>query len=150
MTRIAAPVAIVLLVVVGAIEASVSAQQLAALRTAPRLENVSLTLTAAGLLASALVYLVLGVLATDDRSALRAGAITGILAGLIGGAVRALIIGGSVGGLVDRYAAVPEWFVPGVLAVFVALSCAASAFGGGALAWTGRRLSRAARSRPPA
>src|SRR5207244_1080499 len=61
-----------------------------------------------------------------------------------------LLVAGPVADLVARYAAVPDWFVPGVLAVFVALSCVASAVGGGALAWTGRRLSRAARSRPPA
>ncbi len=48
------------------------------------------------------------------------------------------------------YAAVPDWFVPVALGMFVALSCAASVVGGGALAWTGRRLSRALRSRPPA
>lgn len=48
------------------------------------------------------------------------------------------------------YAAVPDWFVTLALGVFVALSCAVSAVGGGAIAWTGRRISRAARSRPPA
>ena len=51
---------------------------------------------------------------------------------------------------VARYAAVPDWFVALALAVFVGLSCAASVAGGAALAWTGRRLSRAARSRPRA
>jgi hypothetical protein len=107
-------------------------------------------LSAAGLLASTAVYFALGYLAADDRAAVRAGAMTGLLAGLIGGAVRAFIIAGAVGDLVARYADVPSWFVPAALAVFVVLSCAASALGGGALAWTGRRLSRAARSRPPA
>ena len=150
MTRIAAPVATVLLIAIGAIEASVSAQQLSALRTPPRLEEVSVTLTAAGFLASAVIYLVLGRLAADERAALRVGAATGILAGLVGGSMRALIISESVGGLVNRYAAVPDFFVPVALAVFVLLSGAASALGGGTLAWTGRRLSRAARSRPPA
>jgi hypothetical protein len=150
MSRAAAPLAIVLLVAIGTVEASISAQQLATGRTPPRLESVSLMLTAAGLLASSLVYLALGYVAASDRAALRAGAVTGILAGLIGGTVRALIISDVVAGLVSRYAAVPEWFVPGALVVFVVLSCAASGAGGGALAWTGRRLSRAARSRPPA
>jgi hypothetical protein len=107
-------------------------------------------LSAAGLLASTAVYLGIGHLAADDRAALRTGAVIGALAGLIGGSVRAFIIGGTVGDLVARYADVPVWFVPAALAVFVVLSCAASALGGGALAWTGRRLSRAARSRPPA
>ena len=150
MTRTWAPVAVALLVAIGAIEARVSAQQLGESVGPPRLESAGLMLTAAGLLASAFVYLVLGHLAQDDRAAVRAGALTGALAGLVGGTVRAFIIEGPVADLVARYAAVPDWFVPGVLAVFVALSCVASAVGGGALAWTGRRLSRAARSRPPA
>ena len=150
MTRTPAPIAVVLLVAIGAIEARASAQQLAESVGPPRLESAGLMLTAAGLLASTVVYLVLGHLARDDRTAVRAGALTGALAGLIGGTVRAFIIEGPVADLVARYAAVPDWFVPGALAVFVALSCVASAVGGGALAWTGRRLSRAARSRPPA
>jgi hypothetical protein len=104
-------------------------------------------LSAAGLLASAGVYLLLGHLAVDDRAALRAGVVTGALAGLIGGTLRALIISGELASLVIRYAAVPDWFLPVALAVFVGLSCAASVVGGAALAWTGRRLSRAARSR---
>jgi hypothetical protein len=141
---------VVLLVAIGAIEARASAQQLAESVGPPRLESAGLMLTAAGLLASTVVYLVLGHLADDDRAAVRAGALTGALAGLIGGTVRAFIIDVPVTDLVARYAAVPDWFVLGALAVFVALSCAGSAVGGGALAWTGRRLSRAARSRPPA
>jgi len=148
--RIAAPLAVVVLVAIGAVESSVSAQQLAEAVGRPRLEGAGVTLTAAGLLASAAIYLVLGHLAANDRAALRAGAITGVFAGLVGGTVRALIISGAVAGLVARYAAVPDWFVTVALGVFVALSCAASAVGGGALAWTGRRLSRAARSRRPA
>ncbi|HET9808991.1 MAG TPA: hypothetical protein VFQ66_04790 [Candidatus Limnocylindria bacterium] len=141
---------VVLLVAIGAVESSVSAQQLAETVGRPRLEGAGVTLTAAGLLASALVYLVLGHLARDDRAAFRAGAITGALAGLIGGALRALMISGVVADLVARYAAVPDWFVTVALGIFVVLSCAASAVGGGAIAWTGRRLSRALRSRRPA
>ena len=147
---IAFAVAVALLVVIGAIEANVSAQQLAETVGRPRLEGAGVTLTAAGLLASALIYLVLGRLASDDRTALGTGAITGAVAGLIGGAVRALIISGAVADLVARYAVAPDWFVPVALGIFVALSCAVSAVGGGAIAWTGRRLSRAPRSRPPA
>ena len=147
---VVALVAIVLLIAIGAVEASVSAQQLAATVGRPRLENAGVIVTAAGLLASTVVYIVLGHLADDDRKALRAGAITGTLAGLVGGSLRVVIIGGPVAGIVGRYAAVPDWFVPSALTVFVVLSCVASALGGGALAWTGHRLSRAARSRPPA
>jgi hypothetical protein len=148
--RIASPLAALLLIGIGAVEASVSAQQLAVSVGRPRLEGAGVTLTAVGLLASAVIYVVLGYLTANDRAALRAGAITGAVAGLVGGAVRAVIISGAVADLVTRYASVPGWFVTLALALFVALSCAASIVGGGALAWTGRRLSRALRSRPPA
>jgi hypothetical protein len=150
MTRIAPLVATCALVAIGAVEASVSAQQLALSAGRPRIESAGVMLSAVGLLASAVVYLVLGHLAVDDRAALRAGAVTGAAAGLIGGTVRALIISGEVTSLVMRYVAVTDWFVPAALAVFVGLSCAASVAGGAALAWTGRRISRAARSRPRA
>lgn len=150
MTRAAPLLAVALLIAIGAVEARVSAEQLAEAVGRPRLEGTGVALTAVGLLASALIYLVLGHLALDDRAALRAGTLTGAFAGLGGGTVRALIISGVVADLVARYAAVPEWFVPGALGTFVVLSCAASAVGGGAIAWTGRRLSRALRSRRPA
>jgi hypothetical protein len=143
-------VAAMLLIVIGAVEASVSAAQLAASVGGPRLGGAGVAMTAIGLLASATVYLVLGHLATDDEVALRTGALAGAIAGVFGGALRAYIISGAVGELVARYSIVPEWFVPSALAVFVALSCAATVVGGGALAWTGRRLSRAVRSRPRA
>jgi len=148
--RAAFPVATVMLIAIGALEASVSAQQLAATVGRPRLDGAGVTLTAAGVLASTLVYLALGYVAPSDRAALRTGAMTGALAGLLGGAVRALIIDDAVGGLVARYADVPGWFVPAALAVFVVMSCGASVVAGGAIAWTGHRLNRAARSRPPA
>ena len=148
--RIALPIATGMLIAIGAVEASVSARQLAESVGSPRLESAGVTLSAAGLLASALVYLVLGHLAVNDRAAVRAGVLTGASAGLIGGAVRALIISGEVSSLVVRYATVPDWFVPAALVAFVVLSWAASIAGGAALAWTGRRLSRAALSRPRA
>lgn len=144
------PLATALLIAIGSLEASVSAQQLAQTVGRPRLESAGVALTAAGVLASTLVYLALGYLAKNDRAAMRAGAMTGALAGLLGGAVRAVLISDAVRGLVARYADVPNWFVPAALAVFVVLSCGASVVAGGTLAWTGRRLSRAARSRPPA
>ena len=150
MRRAAIPLATALLIAIGAIEARVSAQQIAESVGRPRLESAGVMLTAAGLLASTVVYLVLGHLATDDRAALRTGVMTGVLAGLVGGALRAFIISGAVADLVARYAAVPGWFISVALGIFVLLSCVASAVGGGAIAWTGRRISRAARSRPPA
>jgi hypothetical protein len=150
MSRVAIPLATAMLIVIGAIEARVSAQQIAESVGRPRLESAGVMLTAAGLLASTVIYLVLGHLATDDRAALRSGAVTGVLAGLVGGAVRAFTISGAVSDLVARYAAVPDWFITVALGVFVVLSCVTSATGGAAIAWTGRRISRAARSRPPA
>jgi hypothetical protein len=148
MRLVASLIAVVLLVAIGAVEATVSAQQLAESVGPLRLEGAGLALTAAGLLASTAIYLVLGHLAPNDRAAIRTGAFTGAFAGLVGGAVRALILSEVFADLILRYAAVPDWFVPGALAVFVVLSWVASAVGGAALAWTGRRLSRAARSRP--
>lgn len=143
------PVALALLVAIGAIEARASAEQLAAAAGRPRLDSAGVLLTAAGFLASAVVYLALGHFAHDDRTALRAGVAVGALAGLLGGSVRALIISGEATELVARYAVVPDWFVGAALAVFVAVACVVSAIGGAALAWVGRRLSRAARRRPP-
>jgi hypothetical protein len=150
MKQAAIPIATAVLIVIGAIEARVSAQQIAESVGRPRLESAGVMLTAVGLLASTVSYLVLGHLSADDRAAMRTGVITGLLAGLVGGALRAFIISGAVADLVARYAAVPDWFIAVALGIFVILSCVASAVGGGAIAWTGRRISRAARSRPPA
>jgi len=149
--RAAPAVAVVLLIAIGAIEASVSAQQLAEAIGRPRLEGAGVTLTAAGLLASALIYLVLGHIALDDRAALHAGALTGAFAGCaLLRRARSAHAKQMSAASPREYAAVPDWFVTLALCVFVALSCAVSTLGGGAIAWTGRRLSRAARSRPPA
>ncbi len=148
--KVVVVVAVLALVAIGAVEASVSAQQLSESSSAPRLRGEGVLLSAAGLLASMLVYLALGALAQGERRALRTGAVVGILAGAVGGTLRALVIRDALESIVARYAVVPEWFVPATLAVFVLLACAVSAAGGGALAWTGRRLSRAARTRPPA
>ncbi|HYK97901.1 MAG TPA: HD domain-containing phosphohydrolase [Candidatus Acidoferrales bacterium] len=51
---------------------------------------------------------------------------------------------------VGRYVAVPEWFVAVALVAFVMLSAVVSAIGGAAVAFAGVRISRSARSRPPA
>ncbi|HKW77885.1 MAG TPA: hypothetical protein VJQ09_02230, partial [Candidatus Limnocylindria bacterium] len=80
--------------------------------------------------------------------AVRLGAVTGALAGLVGGGVRAWIIAPAVGAIVDRYAAVPEWFVPAALAVYVAIAFAGGAVVGGALTFAGARVARAWRTRP--
>jgi hypothetical protein len=71
-----------------------------------------------------------------------------VLAGLVGGAIRATLIADAVRAIVARYADLPEWFIPAVLAVFVVLEVIVSAVGGAALAFAGVRIARAARTRP--
>jgi hypothetical protein len=135
-------VAGLLLVIVGTIEAGESARQLSEIAGRPRLQPAGAGLTALGLALSGLIYLALGGWAGTDRAAVRLGALTGVVAGLAGGSVRALLIAGPVGDIVDRYAAVPEWFVPAVLIVFVALAAVVSAAGGAVLAFAGVRIRR--------
>jgi hypothetical protein len=93
------------------------------------------------------VFLALGWWLGEDRAALRLGALTGLVAGLLGGSVRAWLIAGAVSDIVARYAAVPEWFVPIVLTVFVVLSAVVSATGGAAIAFAGVRIRRSSRAR---
>ena len=143
-------VATLILIVIGTLEAGESARQLAEAAGAPRLQAADAGLTAIGLLASTAVYLGLGWWAREDRAALRLGGLTGVVAGLVGGTVRAWLIAGAVRDIVERYAAVPDWFVPAVLAAYVALAGIASAVGGAAIAFAGVRIARAARSRPRA
>ncbi len=132
--------AALVLIGIGALEAGESARQLGEMVGAPRLGSAGAGLTAVGLLASAAVYVALGWWLGEDRAALRSGALTGILAGLLGGTVRAWLIAEPVGDIVRRYAAVPDWFVPSALAIFVALSAVVSAIGGGAIAFVGVRI----------
>jgi hypothetical protein len=143
-------VAVLILVAIGAIEGAVSADQLARVAGRPQLGGAGVLLTALGLLASVAVYVVLGRLAADERGAIRTGAIVGAVAGVFGGAIRALLLRDAVVAVVERSAVVPDWFVTAVLAVFVVASVIASAVGGGTFAWVGHRSTRAARPRPPA
>src|SRR5438093_9915292 len=110
------------LVVIGTLEAGESARQLAEAAGAPRFGPEGAGLTALGLFASTAVYVGLGWWAGEDRAALRLGALTGVAAGLVGGAVRAWLIADAVSEIVARYAAVPDWFVPAALAIFVLLA----------------------------
>ncbi len=132
--------AVLVLTTIGALEARESARQLDELVGAVRIGAGGAGLTALGLLASAAVYLALGGWLGEDRAAVRLGALTGALAGLVGGALRAWIIAVPVGDIVARYATVPDWFVPLALAIFVALAAGASALGGAALAFVGVRI----------
>ena len=146
--RVALPVALaaLVLVIIGTLEADESARQLAETVGRSRLQPSGAGLTALGLLASTAVYLGLGWWAGDDRDALRVGALTGVVAGLCGGAVRAWLIADAVREIVARYAAVPEWFVPAALWIFVGLATVVSAVGGAAIAFAGVRIRRAARA----
>jgi len=143
-------IATVALVLIGALEARESAREIADLTGPLRLTASGAGLTSLGLAASVLVYVLLGWRAHDDGRALRIGAIVGVAAGLIGGTVRAAMINDALVDAVGRYVAVPEWFVPVALAGFVLLSAVVSAIGGAAVAFAGVRISRSARSRPPA
>ncbi len=140
--------AVALLVAIGSVEARESARQLAELTSFTRIQPAGAGLSALGIAASALVYIVLGWWLRDDRPALRLGLAVGVAAGLIGGSIRALLIADVVRDAIARYADVPNWFVLMVLIVFVALSVLASAAGGAALAFAGVRLSRSSRNRP--
>ena len=132
---------------IGAFEAGESSRQLGELIGAPRLGAASPGLTAVGLLASSMVFLALGWWLREDRAALRLGAATGAAAGLVGGTVRAWLIAEPVRDIVARYAAVPEWFLPIALALFVALSAVVSAIGGAAIAFIGVRVRRSRATR---
>ena len=145
----AVALATVTLIVIGTVEAGESARQLADIGRGP-IAPAGAGITAAGLVASCLVYLVLGWWLREDRAAIRMGLLVGILSGAAGGSIRALLIADALGQIVARYAAVPDWFIAAVLGVFVALSTLVSGAGGAALAFGGVRLSKAWRPRPPA
>jgi hypothetical protein len=140
--------AVVLLVVVGTVEARESARQLAELTSFAHIQPAGAGLSALGIGASAAVYLALGRWLRDDRRALRTGLAVGVAAGLIGGGIRAWLIADAVRDAITRYADVPEWFVIVVLVVFVALAVLVSAAGGAAIAFAGAILSRSSRNRP--
>ena len=152
MTR-AVAVAALALVIIGAFEAFESARQIAETAGPLRLTPGGAGVSGLGLAASCAVYLALGWRIARDREALRAGAVTGVLAGVFGGTLRAIVIADVLSDAVARYAAVPDWFVPLALAVFVVGATCVSAIGGAALAFLGvrvERLIRSGRSRPPA
>ena len=145
-----AVLAVIALVLIGTLEARESAREIAELAGPLRLTASGAGLTSLGLAASVLVYLLIGWRARADGRALREGALVGIAAGLVGGALRAIIIRDALADAVGRYVSAPEWFVPAALAAFVVISAVVSAIGGAAVAFAGLRVSRAWRTRPPA
>jgi len=142
--------ATIVLVLIGTLEARESAREIADLSGPLHITASGAGLTGLGFAASVIVYLALGWRAAEDGRALRGGALTGVLAGLVGGALRAAIISDALRDAVGRYAAVPDWFFTGVLAGFVVLAVLVSAAGGAAVAFAGVRISKASRTRPPA
>jgi len=134
------------LVVIGSLEAAESARQLGDVAGRPVLRAEGLGLSALGFAASALIYLALGWWHAADRAAIDTGALTGAIAGLIGGVTRAVLIAEPVTSIVERYAALPDWFIPTVLAIFVVLELIVSVVGGAILAFAGVRLRRMTRA----
>lgn len=143
---VAMGLAIAALIVIGVFEAGESVRQITEVTGKLQLTPAGARASAIGLAASAAVYLALGWSLARDRDAVRAGALVGLAAGLLGGGLRSILILVVVEDAVRRYAAVPEWFVPAALAVFVLLSVAVSVGGGAALTFFGVRLEHAIRS----
>ncbi len=142
-------VAAAALIVIGTLEAMESARQIAETSGPVRLRPSGVGLTALGLVASAAIYLGVGWIARSEREAIRLGLLTGGLAGVIGGIVRAQIVAPEVSDIVARYAVVPEWFLIVAMGVFVAGCIAVSVIAGAGLALVGSRFSRGGRTRPP-
>jgi hypothetical protein len=140
-------VAIAALVVIGTIESLISVEQLSDLpgRGRPPLGLGGIGLTLVSVALSATVYVLLGfVLArvgSIEREAVRAGVMTGLFAGLIGGFVRALLARDYLDDVVGRFG-LPLDLVSWSLVVFVALSVLASSAAGAALTWLGFRGAR--------
>ena len=142
----AALAAAALLIVIGTLEASECARQLAELTDLRRIRPNGAGLTGLGFVASALVYLLLGWWLANGREALRVGALVGLVAGVVGGTLRAMLVADAVREAIARNAVVPDWFAGAVLGVFVAGSTLVSIIGGAALAWAGSRIARTARA----
>ena len=141
------------LVAIGAAESAASAGQLADLpgRGRPALAPGGATLSLVGFILSVAVYAALGwfaaCLAFDEGRALRAGAVVGLVAGLLGGTVRALFVRDYLSETVSRFG-LPDEFTSWSLAVFVGLSILVSAAGGGAITWLSFRSARGRSPRP--
>ena len=153
MRTLLAALAVVALVAIGTAEAAESARQLEALpgRGRPSLQPTGAALTGLSLALSSAVYLVLGWLVgrrdAGERVAVVTGLQVGVVAGVIGGTLRALAVHEYLGDVVGRFGLASE-LATWSLVVFVGLSVIASAVGGGALTWLGFRLSPSSR-RPP-
>ena len=126
-------------------ESLVSARSLAEQvgRGRPALAPAGSLLTLVGLVLSIGVYLGLGRLiaragGTERRAAVE-GVATGLVAGALGGTIRALAVSDYLGEQVARFG-LPVAFLVAALGAFVVLSVLGSVAGGGALVWLGHRL----------
>jgi hypothetical protein len=139
--------AIAALVVIGTMESLISVEQLSELpgRGRPPLGLGGIGLTLVSVALSATIYVLLGfVLAhvgSIEREAVRAGVMTGLFAGLIGGFVRALLVRDYLDDAVGRFG-LPLDLVSWSLVIFVAVSVLASSAAGAALTWLGFRGGR--------
>ena len=145
--------AVAALVAIGTVEAAASAGQLADLpgRGRPALGPGGAALTLVGFVLSVAVYAALGWVAARlflaEGATLRAGAVVGLFAGLIGGMVRALFVRDYLSATVSRFG-LPDEFTSWSLVIFVTLSILASAAGGGAITWLSFRAARGRSPRP--
>ena len=146
--------AVAALVTIGTAEAIASNAQLADLpgRAQPTASASGALLTVLGIALSVAVYAALGVVlarrGSDEAAALRTGIAVGLGAGLLGGAIRASLIGDYLGGVLARFGL--EDFLYLTLAVFVALSVAVSVAAGAGLTWLSfQSWRRRPTSRPP-
>ncbi len=145
--------AVLALVVIGTVDASISNDRLSQLpgRARPALSTGGAALTVVGIALSAAVYAALGLwLARDGARGSRAlgiGIAVGAGAGLIGGAIRAYLVRDYLGGVLADYGLADLLLV--TLAVFVALSVVVSVAAGASLTWLGFRSRRRPMPRPP-
>ena len=148
-------VAIAALLAIGTAESLTSVEQLAQLtgRGRPPLGAGGVALTFGSVALSALVYALLGLVfalvGSNESEAVRAGVITGVFAGLIGGFIRAVLVRDYLDDIVEGFG-LPLDLVSWSLVVFVFLSVIGSAAGGAVITWLGFRGGRRRPSpRPP-
>ena len=140
--------AAIALIVIGTLEAAESARQIAEITNLSRIRPNGAGLSALGLAASAAIYVGLGWWLRDDRAAPRIGGLVGLVAGVVGGSLRAMLIADAVREAIARNAVVPDSFVAAVLIAFVAVSALVTIAGGATLTFAGSRLGSARRAGP--
>jgi hypothetical protein len=147
--------AVIVLIAIGTAEGLESASELADLpgRGRPTLGAGGTALTLAGLALSIAVYAALGWYVArsgqHERDAVRLGVLVGLMAGLVGGSIRALLIRDYVDDTVAGFG-LPITFATAVLVVFVVLAVLVSGVSGSAITWLSFRYLRTRSPRPRA